>query len=165
MSLLKCPECGKDVSSTLDACPHCGYKINKKEEIIKENIDKPTIVIKRNANVPSTVSIVYIIIGLLLLIGIFGLIFLVLGIWMQSMISKNNSQAKDILYYDSNNNVFIAYDIKGKEYKIAKDNITKLVSVKQGLKNYTGVIYNKKIQLGWTNVEDNNNFRNFIQNM
>ena len=84
---------------------------------------------------------------------------------MQSMISKNNSQAKDILYYDSNNNVFIAYDIKGKEYKIAKDNITKLVSVKQGLKNYTGVIYNKKIQLGWTNVEDNNNFRNFIQNM
>ena len=179
MSLLKCPECGRDVSSTLDACPHCGYKIEKTTEILrdnadklkeitdkpKESADKPIVVIKRNANVPSTICTVYIIIGVLLLIGILGLIFLILGIWMQSMISKNNSQVKDILYYDSNTNMFTAYDINGKAYKISKGNISKLVTVKQGFSNYTGVIYKSMTQLGWTNVEDNNNYRQFLQNM
>ena len=28
MALKKCPECGKDVSDTLDYCIHCGYKLN-----------------------------------------------------------------------------------------------------------------------------------------
>ena len=26
MALMKCPECQKDMSDTLDACPHCGFK-------------------------------------------------------------------------------------------------------------------------------------------
>ncbi len=30
MALLKCPECGHDVSSEAEACPHCGYPIKKK---------------------------------------------------------------------------------------------------------------------------------------
>lgn len=30
MSVLKCPECGGMVSSTCDACPHCGYRIKPK---------------------------------------------------------------------------------------------------------------------------------------
>ena len=28
MALIKCPECGKDVSTSASACPHCGYPIN-----------------------------------------------------------------------------------------------------------------------------------------
>lgn len=27
MALLKCPECGHDMSSLADACPNCGYKL------------------------------------------------------------------------------------------------------------------------------------------
>ncbi len=27
--IIKCPECGKDVSSEANACPFCGYPINK----------------------------------------------------------------------------------------------------------------------------------------
>lgn len=27
MSLIKCPECGKEVSDTITICPQCGYKI------------------------------------------------------------------------------------------------------------------------------------------
>lgn len=27
MSLIKCPECGKEISSTVNNCPHCGYVI------------------------------------------------------------------------------------------------------------------------------------------
>lgn len=30
MSLIKCPECGKEISDFADSCIHCGYPINKK---------------------------------------------------------------------------------------------------------------------------------------
>lgn len=26
MALIKCPECGKEISDTAKVCPHCGYK-------------------------------------------------------------------------------------------------------------------------------------------
>lgn len=29
MALIKCPECGKDVSDTIDACIHCGFVLKK----------------------------------------------------------------------------------------------------------------------------------------
>ena len=29
MALIKCPECGKEVSDTIKTCPHCGYKIKR----------------------------------------------------------------------------------------------------------------------------------------
>ena len=30
MAMMKCKECGKDVSSKADKCPHCGIPIQKK---------------------------------------------------------------------------------------------------------------------------------------
>ncbi len=29
MALIKCPECGKDVSTAANSCPHCGYPLKK----------------------------------------------------------------------------------------------------------------------------------------
>lgn len=29
MSLIKCPECGRAISSLAESCPHCGYKLEK----------------------------------------------------------------------------------------------------------------------------------------
>ena len=31
MALIKCPECGKEISDTVKTCPNCGYKKSKKE--------------------------------------------------------------------------------------------------------------------------------------
>ena len=31
MALIKCSECGKEVSSSAKTCPHCGIKINFKK--------------------------------------------------------------------------------------------------------------------------------------
>jgi DNA-directed RNA polymerase subunit RPC12/RpoP len=28
MALVKCPDCGKDVSTEAEACPNCGYPMN-----------------------------------------------------------------------------------------------------------------------------------------
>lgn len=32
MALVKCPECGKEVSSQLKRCNNCGYKLKKMEK-------------------------------------------------------------------------------------------------------------------------------------
>lgn len=32
MALIKCPECGKEVSDRADACPVCGFPISKEQE-------------------------------------------------------------------------------------------------------------------------------------
>lgn len=32
MALIKCPECGKDVSSGAESCPNCGHPISKKRK-------------------------------------------------------------------------------------------------------------------------------------
>lgn len=37
MALIKCKECEKEYSDTLDTCPHCGYK---RENEVKENKDE-----------------------------------------------------------------------------------------------------------------------------
>ena len=36
MALIKCPECGRDVSDTCDACIHCGYRL-RRSNIYREN--------------------------------------------------------------------------------------------------------------------------------
>ena len=32
MALIKCPECGKEISDKAKACPECGYKMNKSKK-------------------------------------------------------------------------------------------------------------------------------------
>ena len=32
MSLIKCPECGKEVSDSANVCPNCGYPVKKMKE-------------------------------------------------------------------------------------------------------------------------------------
>lgn len=33
MALITCPECGKEISSTVSKCPHCGYEIKKEGKV------------------------------------------------------------------------------------------------------------------------------------
>lgn len=32
MALIKCPECGKEVSDKANACIHCGYPLNEQKD-------------------------------------------------------------------------------------------------------------------------------------
>ena len=36
MALIKCPECGKDVSDKATACIHCGFPLNVAEPVNEE---------------------------------------------------------------------------------------------------------------------------------
>ena len=39
MALIKCPECGKEVSDSAKICPHCGYPLNKNKAVEQEVIN------------------------------------------------------------------------------------------------------------------------------
>lgn len=41
MSLIKCPECGKEISSMADTCPHCGYPIHKNQNNVNNSTANP----------------------------------------------------------------------------------------------------------------------------
>lgn len=44
MALIKCPECGEDISTAADVCPHCGFPLKKKTETKiepKDDFPKP----------------------------------------------------------------------------------------------------------------------------
>ena len=46
MALIKCPECGKEISDSSDICIHCGYKLNNaKVEITEKSILKEDSII------------------------------------------------------------------------------------------------------------------------
>ena len=40
MSLIKCPECNKEVSDSIDACIHCGYRLNNAQKENSNNTGK-----------------------------------------------------------------------------------------------------------------------------
>jgi len=44
MALIECPECNKDMSDTINACPHCGYRRDASNNDLRESvIGKPEI--------------------------------------------------------------------------------------------------------------------------
>ena len=43
MSLIKCPECGNEVSDKATSCPKCAYPISPKPAEIPKPEDKPTV--------------------------------------------------------------------------------------------------------------------------
>ncbi len=50
MALIKCPECGSDVSDVAKACPKCGYPMPQ------QNTPDETAVSKKQSNIPEVIS-------------------------------------------------------------------------------------------------------------
>ena len=48
MVLIKCPECGQDVSTYAEICPHCGYPLQKSKptEEAKQIVNEDVVVAK-----------------------------------------------------------------------------------------------------------------------
>ena len=67
MALIKCNECGKEISDMANICPHCGYnirkeKLNRKKHSIKNKVKKQI------PNAKRLITIIIIIIGFFLLL-------------------------------------------------------------------------------------------------
>ena len=69
MSLIKCPECNKDVSNEAISCPYCGYPIKKK---LHEDKPIPKVIARRGD--PGSIR------GVCIFDFIFGIIFFFGGI-------------------------------------------------------------------------------------
>ncbi|MGH7481770.1 MAG: zinc ribbon domain-containing protein [Longimicrobiales bacterium] len=69
MALVKCPECGKEVSSSAGTCPHCGYTLattadappNGSARTVSQPVPTQTVIERR----PPRATVGNIIIGLL----------------------------------------------------------------------------------------------------
>ena len=58
MALIKCLECGNEVSDKAPICPHCGIKINKttKEQTESKQNSKDITKIIEKINIPNTIT-------------------------------------------------------------------------------------------------------------
>lgn len=55
MPLIKCPECGKEVSDQALSCPHCGYPLKKpepKKKKINPDLSKMEVIMVRSSLLP-----------------------------------------------------------------------------------------------------------------
>lgn len=63
MALIKCPECGKEVSSSASSCPNCGHPISPKETVVEKTVIKE----KKKG---SCLSKILMVIGFFVIIGV-----------------------------------------------------------------------------------------------
>lgn len=55
MALIKCPECGKEISDKASACIHCGYPLQKLPESIESNISYKVVIPTYNGASPTKI--------------------------------------------------------------------------------------------------------------
>lgn len=87
MAMIKCPECGKDISDTAASCPNCGYVIKTKPidisptmvpKLHKKPIAGIMLIVTGIVAVLAGIPLISIIIGIFTIIG--GMVMIGLGV-------------------------------------------------------------------------------------
>lgn len=75
MALIHCPECTKEISDKVVACPHCGYPLmenNKEREVTPQPVEVTAVKLQTNSKTKKTIFVS--IIGVVVLVGlVFGI--------------------------------------------------------------------------------------------
>jgi len=126
MPIKKCPECGGKVSSTLDTCPHCGYRL--KEVVEPEVIDvidtpKEVVLANRKKCDNETIGIVLLIVGVVATGFIVGIFLIVIGALMWVDASNNNKNTHEIASYDVENRKVKLYTVNGEKREVNPEDI------------------------------------------
>lgn len=147
MALIKCPECGREISDTCNYCIHCGYRLKKENVswIVEE--DNTRVIAKRgtpgfvrfcsifNIIFGGMLQGLFVIFGLILYyeyvfdflpISAFGALFIVDGIILMSNIHNNSCNKKDCILLDENRNVLILYSLDGTRTEIKPEQFHKM---------------------------------------
>ena len=163
MSLIRCPECNKEVSSLAKTCPNCGYPIQDKVETIiqepqtpkvaNETIDIVTIDDKRSFGMKIAGTAIFSIFGpgivslfsrLLPVLGIIALIFYI-GVELYLAISlpfeivrivRNNRLQGYKITYDTETKEITFYDCYRNKHKIHINNVLSLTVKKELIVTY-----------------------------
>ena len=140
MTLIKCRECGKEISDTSKRCIHCGAKI-KKEKIKKE---------KNKEVSKSKKKIILIILSVILFIGTIITIYFLLNnnVEQTNLRDDTKSQVEIITdYINIRENPNVSSDVLGKVY--------------QG-EIYTILSENNDSEYKWIEIETSNGIRGYI---
>ena len=142
--LIRCPECGKEISDQSDKCIHCGFPLNKlNKEETHEVKKKVTIAIRSGPGSILGATIFIMVFGvltttgvtiadiywlpdpyyaglayLLLIFGFFGLYCIVASILTFVRIGKNSRVYADNIVYDPNTHKLILATINGRIVEI-----------------------------------------------
>ena len=172
--LIKCPECGKEISDRAVACPFCGFPLEK----LEKKVDEKEVVIAQRGNrkIHTTVLILsgvvfffalaliaiaiysftvnIIVGGVASLIGSSGLLVVSLCtvIKLEIWRSRNAKVVKDNIYYDANNGEFTFVDIFGNEFKVHKSGSFLLRDNFRNLSELLLIYDGRKINLGFTST-------------
>jgi hypothetical protein len=120
MALINCPECDREISDRVIACPHCGFPL--KEEIKSDEDLKPQNVQITGVKVEKRKVILYILVPLLILSLIAGAYFIYNGIKVKK--EKAAYQAAFNEYVDTANLISIKMLLNGS----SAENITNLLA-------------------------------------
>lgn len=122
MAMIKCPECGKEISDKASSCPNCGYLMNSSSEKEKTSFN---LNVKRTGGTSKKIKILII---LLLFIGVGGILYNIL------VVQPKIKEEQDLAIY---NEVYSL--IKSDKYAeaiseiesvdLSKENIGKIVNL------------------------------------
>ena len=156
MALIRCPECGKQISSRAKACPHCGFPM---DDVVKPNeeelVIEPILERKKSSIVASVFlflfleivftggfvfcvllnvfkpeffqSLTGLFIVLMLLFGAASLIAIAgLVVTIIDRAKNNNRLDKELIKYDKEQKLLIFYSFKDIELKIEPSKVERL---------------------------------------
>lgn len=139
MALIKCPECGKEVSNTCDVCIHCGFQLKNNISEVELNKDDGVVVVAHRDGPGSIfgLGIFDVVFGLMIVIAniilitkfteffYFYAVLLAVGVYCVCAgvigfirIHMNATLGTKCILYDKTNNVLILNTLKGKRIEI-----------------------------------------------
>ncbi|MCR4911309.1 MAG: zinc ribbon domain-containing protein [Bacilli bacterium] len=180
MALIKCPECGREISDQAVSCPHCGFPLAKikEEQILVEKEKFQVLAIRSNQRGIHTTTFVFagLLFGFATILFVMAFVFFKIpedigwfigfvvaaslffavalaGTIQLSIWRKNNEKIdKEVIYYYGDTEEFIFYDIHGKMYRIKKEVPFRL---RNNMRNYGELLLfyiGKKVNLGFTST-------------
>ena len=192
MALIKCPECGREISDTCEYCIHCGFKLKTpaKVEEKEEKTGVETIAYRGSAGVLILFSIICLVFGLalstvmsviivhrwfnsvsivfyviLLLIGFF---YIGVGIYGFINIGRNASVKKPCIEFDNDKKKVIVYNLSGEKIEFKPSQFVSLKANMLGSDGYYIIRFStsngvvRKVKLGVRTDSDSANRANTI---
>ena len=121
MALIKCPECGKEISDTCNQCIHCGYTFKKK--VTSRTRDEVALIYRERPGIG--IYILEIIFGFFFVPVLIGIIIILIALHDMSYTNKNNSIPYEIAYYDGEKNNIVFYTIDGQRVVVSLKKVSR----------------------------------------
>ena len=166
MSLMKCPECGHDVSSEATSCPNCGFPIRKQNELVSTSKELYVLVPRSPYSVAP--SIIFIVLGAIFTPLIIGIILLSVGIASVCELHKNNNNPYNCAYYDSSKEEIILVTYNQVIYRVKPGDIIANSHPFGDADMYVKIRINginKRINCGVCLLEESIQFKKYYQQM